>query len=134
MLPTPPNRTEIPPPGMLPSVAVPGVGSQDSDYPDCAMLAGLSWNAAWLHDIWFFICCTLPTSQSSQNLTAAHLFSLPPPPKSPSPSSTVRMQSLNPNPDNGKSARWSLFPVPHPHPPSSKRMSAILQPQTPSFK
>lgn len=53
----------------------------------------------------------------------------PPPP-------TIRMQPLNPNPDNGKSARWSLFPVlhSHPHPPISKRMHANSHPQTPSFK
>lgn len=52
---------------------------------------------------------------------------------------TIRMQPLNPNPDNGKSARWSLFPVLHSHsnplpPPVSKRMHTNSHPQTPSFK
>lgn len=111
-----------------------GLGGRILVILDCAVLAGLDWNAAWLHDVWFFVCCTLPTSQSSQNLTAAHLFSLPPPQRAPPSPPTVRMQPLNPSPDNGKSARWSLFPVSHPPSPSPTprvlkgcRLSVILK-------
>lgn len=58
----------------------------------------------------------------------------PPTTAAASPLLPVRMQPLNPSPDNGKSARWSLFPVSHPQLPNSERMQAISQPQTPSFK
>lgn len=47
------------------------------------------------------------------------------------PPPTIRMQPLNPNPDNGKSARWSLFPVliPIPTPQFPKRcmLTVILK-------
>lgn len=118
----------------FPPLQFQGLGGRILVILDCAVLAGLDWNAAWLHDVWFFVCCTLPTSQSSQNLTAAHLFSLPPPQRAPPPPPTVRMQPLNPSPDNGKSARWSLFPVSHPPHPSPRVLKGCRHPQTPSFK
>lgn len=52
----------------------------------------------------------------------------------PPPRPHVRMQPLNPSPDNGKSAKWCLFLVSHPHPPISEGMQPISHPPTPSFK
>lgn len=129
---------------MLSFHAIPGVGRQGSGYPVLCCAGWIQLECSWLHDVCFCICCTLPTFRSSQNLTAVHLYSLPLPQSTTPPHTsrcflpppTIRMQPLNPNPDNGKSARWSLFPVlhSHPHPSVSQKMHANSHPQTPSFK
>lgn len=71
----------------LPPSQFQGLGGRVLVILDCAMLAGSDWNAAWLHDVWDFGCPTLPTPQSSQNLTAAHLFTTTAP-KCPRPTPT----------------------------------------------
>lgn len=70
-----------------------------------------------------------PESYCSSSLFTTTASKLPHPCCFPPPP-TARRQPLNPNPDNRKSARWSVFPVSHPHPSISQRMQA----QTPSFK
>lgn len=119
--------------------AVPEAGRQGAGSSGLCGAGGSRLERSWLHDVCFCICWSLSTFQSSPNLTAAHLFPLPPPQSATPlyhhyflllpPPPTVRMQPLNSNPDHGKSARWSLFPTSNPHPtlPPSFRKDAGYQ-------
>lgn len=136
------SKRKIAGPAMLSSAAVLGVGRQGSGFPVCAVLAGSAWNALGFR--MYGLASAVPCPPFSLPRILLQLISshylrpkVPLPPPSSCcfyPPPIVRMQPFNPNPDNGNSARWSLFLVLHSHPPVSKRMQAISHPQTPSFK